>query len=226
MPVNLRLSLSVFKLGFAAESAGGFVALLGNGQALPFHGYLLLITPVFSALGILFLWLGRHEWNELHRSRVGHANTAFGVSILATVLAAAPVAYLSAMGRSNPPEWVALEFGAAVALVFGVTFVTYALVASHLVGTTGRVAMALGLLWAIIISALIGLALSSQLPTIVGTIVARSVSLAPIEQPITLLDSLLGFSYLAFFVAFADAHWRVVKGLDPAGPPTLAAAVR
>lgn len=224
MPVNLRLSLSVFKVGFAAESAGGFVALLGNGQGLPFHGYLLLVTPLFSALGILFLWLGRHEWNELHRSRVGHANTAFGLSILATVLAAAPVAYLSFMGSSNPPGWVALEFGAAVALVFGVTFVTYALIASHLVGPVGQVAMALGLLWAVFISALIGLALSSQLPTIVGTIVARDLSFAPIERPIVLLDALLGFSYLAFFVAFADAHWRVARGMGRAAAGSPAAA--
>ena len=213
--VNLRLSLTVFKVGFAAESASGFVALAGGATDLPFHGYLLLLTPVFSALGILFLWVGRHEWNELHHTRVGHANLAFGVSLLATALAAAPIAYLSLVGGPHPPEWVAYEFGAAVALVFAVTFVTYALVASHLVGRLGQVAMAAGLGWAVLISAAIGLALSSRLQTIVSTIVTRTPAIDPIAQPITLLDALLGFSYLAFFIAFADAHWRVVKGLDP-----------
>ncbi|MGI0133174.1 MAG: hypothetical protein ACREDK_08860 [Thermoplasmata archaeon] len=220
LTVNLRLSLTVFKVGFLAESIGGFVALFGNHRELPFHGYLIALTPVFSALGILFLWAGRHEWNALHRSRVGHANLAFATTFVATALAAAPIAYLSLTGGPNPPPWIALEFAVAVALVVGVTFVTYALVAAHLVGPTGEVAMALGLLWAIIISAEIGLALSHHLSTIVTTIAGRSLSIEPIAQPITLLDALLGFSYLAFFVAFVDAHWRVAKGLDlpVAGP--------
>lgn len=188
---------------------------MAGASALPFHGYLILLSPVFSAFGILFLWVGRHEWNEVHRQRVGHANLAFGVSLLATVLAAAPVAYLTAVGGPTPPSWLAFEFGVAVAIVFGVTFVTYALVAAHLVGRLGEVAMAAGLGWAILISGLIGLALTPQLEPIVRSIVARSTAIASIAEPITLLDALLGFSYLAFFVAFADAHWRVARGLEP-----------
>jgi len=214
MTVNLRLSLTVFKIGFLVEGLSGLAALVTGSANLPFHGDLLLLSPVFSVVGILFLWIGRHEWNELHRTRVGHANLAFAVSIIATALAAAPIAYLSAVGGPTPPGWLGVEFGVAAALVFAVTFVTYALVASHLVGPVGQAAMAIGLTWAVIISAAIGLALAGQLHPIVSTIVARSPALAPIEKPITLLDALLGFSYLAFFVAFVDAHWRVVRGLD------------
>lgn len=216
MTVNLRLSLTVFKIGFGAESLSGFLVLATGAADLPFHGVLLLLSPVFTAFGILFLWIGRHEWNELHRARVGHANLAFALSLLATALAAGPVVYLAAEGGPTPPGWLGFEFGVAVALVFAVTFVTYALVASHLVGPVGRAAMAAGLLWAVVISAAIGLALASQLHPIVATIVARSPALGPIEHPITLLDSLLAFSYLGFFVAFADAHWRVARGLDAA----------
>lgn len=219
MTVNLRLSLTVFKLGFAVESAGGFVALASGSGQLPFHGALLLLTPLFSAFGILFLWVGRREWNELHRTRVGHTNLAFSVSLIAIALAAAPVAILAAYGGPTPPGWLPVEFGVAVALVFAVTFVTYALVASHLVGPVGRIAMALGLGWAILISAAIGLALAPQLGPLVQTVVARSTNLGPITQPIFLLDALLALSYLAFFVAFADAHYRVVKGLGRDGPP-------
>lgn len=215
MTVNLRLSLTVFKIGFAAESANGFVALASGAGQLPFHGFLLLLSPILSAFGILFLWVGRHEWNELHRTRVGHANLAFAVSLVATALAAAPVAILSAYGGPSPPWWLGVEFGIAVALVFGVTFVTYALVASHLVGRVGRVAMAFGLGWSILISAAIGLVLAPQLTPLVHNVVARSTNLDPITQPIFLLDALLALSYLAFFVAFTDAHYRVVKGLDP-----------
>ena len=215
MTVNLRLSLTIFKIGFAVESGSGFAALIAGASALPFHGFLILLSPVFSAFGILFLWIGRHEWNELHHRRVGHANLAFAVSLLATVLAAAPVAYLTLMGGPNPPPWLAVEFGVAIALVFGVTFVTYALVAAHLVGRLGEVAMGVGLAWAVLISGLIGVALSPQLAPLVRTLVARSVAFEVIAQPITLLDALLGFSYLAFFVAFADAHLRVARGLTP-----------
>jgi hypothetical protein len=216
LTVNLRLSLTVFKIGFLVEALSGISALITGATDLPYHGELLLLSPIFSVFGIVLLYLGRHEWNELHRSRVGHAGLAFAVSLAATVAAAAPIAYLSAVGGPEPSGWLALEFGIAVALVFAVTFVTYALVASHLVGPVGQIAMALGLAWAVIISAAIGLALAGQLHPIVITIVNRSPALAPIERPITFLDALLGFSYLAFFVAFADAHWRVVHGLDPA----------
>jgi hypothetical protein len=172
---------------------------------------------VFTAFGILFLWVGRHEWNETHRTRVGHANLAFLLSLVAIALAAAPVAYLSLVGGSDLSGWLGIEFGAAVALVFGVTFVTYALVAAHLVGRWGEVAMGLGLGWAVLVSGLIGAALVPELHPIVNAISARSAAIASATHPITLLDSLLAFSYLAFFFAFADAHYRVAKGLTPEG---------
>ena len=216
MPPNLRLSLTVFKIGFAAESASGFAALVSNSSQLPFHGLLILLGPAFTACGILFLWLGRHEWNELHRTRIRYANAAFALSLVAIALAAAPIAYLALMGGASPPGWLVVEFGASIALVFGITFVTYALVAAHLVGRVGKIAMALGLGWAVLISAAIGLALSPQLSSIVRTITDRSISIGAIVNPIALLDSLLAFSYLGFFVAFVDAHYRVARGLDAA----------
>jgi hypothetical protein len=225
MTVNLRLSLTVFKIGFAAESAGGFVALLSGSSKLPFNGLLVLLNPAFTAVGVLFLWIGRHEWNGLHRTRVGHTNIAFAASLAATALAAAPIGILSLYGNPSPPSWLGIEFGAAIALVFGVTFVTYALVAAHLVGRLGEIAMGLGLGWAVLLSALIGIALAPSLQPIVQSVATRSPAVGAIFQPITLLDALLAFSYLAFLVAFADAQYRVAKGLTPEGeavtrPPT------
>jgi hypothetical protein len=148
---------------------------------------------------------------------VGHANLAFLLSLVAIALAAGPVAYLSVTGGSDVSGWLGIEFGAAVALVFGVTFVTYALVAAHLVGRSGEVAMGLGLGWAMLVSGLIGAALVPELHPIVSAISARSAAIASATHPITLLDSLLAFSYLAFFFAFVDAHYRVAKGLTPDG---------
>ena len=170
---------------------------------------------MFTVIGILFLWVGRHEWNDLHRTRVGYTNLAFAVSLIATVLAAAPIGILSLYGNPNPPSWLPIEFGASIALVFAVTFVTYALVAAHLVGRLGEVAMGVGLGWAVLLSSLIGLALAPDVQPIVHSVVARNPGVGSIFQPITLLDALLAFSYLAFFVAFVDAHYRVAKGITP-----------
>ena len=175
------------------------------------------MSPVFSAFGILFLWVGRHEWNETHRTRVGHANLAFLLSLVAIALAAIPIAYLTATGASDSSGWWGVEFGVAVAVVFGVTFVTYALVAAHLVGRSGEIAMGLGLGWAVVVSGLIGAALAPNLHPIVSAITTRSAAITATTHPITLLDSLLAFSYLAFFFAFVDAHYRVAKGLTPEG---------
>lgn len=219
MTVNLRLSLTVFKIGFLVESASGFFALLTGANHLPFHGYLILLSPVFSAIGILMLYVGRHELGEVHSQRVRYASAAFGINLVAIVLAAVPIAYLTYTGAAaTDPTWE-LVFGASVAIIFGITFVTYALVAAHLVGRLGEIAMGLGLAWSLIVSAFIGLALSPQLRPLVQSIAARSPAIGSVTTPITLFDGLLGFSYLAFFVAFADAHWRVARGLAPDGTP-------
>jgi hypothetical protein len=215
VPTNLRLSLAIFQLGFAVECVSGFVVLATHAAQLPFHGLFLLITPAFTAFGVLFLWIGRHEWNELHRTRVRYTNLAFAASLLAIGLAVAPLAYLAATHTDSPPGWLSAEFGVAAALVIGVTFVTYALVAAHLVGRTGEVAMALALGWTVLVTAAIGIALDPQLAPIAQAVSGGSRSFLPSLSPITTLDALLAFSYLGFFLAFVDAHFRVARGLDP-----------
>ncbi len=212
LTINLRASLTVFTIGFIVEGVGAFLVLTPGAGLLPFHGYLILLGPVFSVLGILFLWIGRHEWNELHHRRVGFARFAFVASLVAIALAAAPVAYLASMGGAAAPGWLGFEFGVAVALIFALTFVTYVLVAAHLVGRVGEVAMGIGLVWALIISALIGLALSPQLGPIVTAVMARTPAIGQVTRPIQQLDAWMGFSYLAFLVAFVDAHHRVAAG--------------
>ncbi len=218
MTVNLRVSLTVFKVGFAVEAAGGFAALFTQSSQLPLRGYLLLLSPAFSVVGILFLWVGRHELHELHRTRVGYATGAFVVSLLAIALAAAPVAYLVLVGGPAPPSWLQFEFGVAIAMIFGTTFVMYVFVAGHLAGRAGTVAIWAGLAWSLIVSALIGLALASQLFPIVHDVVVRSIAVNSIAHPITFLTGLLSLSYVAFFVGFAEAHYRVAKGVvSPTG---------
>jgi hypothetical protein len=152
---------------------------------------------------------------------VRYVNVAFAAGLVAIVLAAVPIGTLALLGTQSSPTWLGIEFGAAIALVFGVTFVTYALVAAHLVGRLGEIAMGLGLGWAVLLSSLIGVTLAPDLQPIVQSVSARNPALGPIFQPITLLDALLAFSYLAFFIAFVDAHYRVAKGLTPQGEPAV-----
>jgi|SRR5579871_840490 len=221
---NLRTALAIFQAGFLLESVSGFAALIVGVAALPFHGAILLVGPAFSGAGVLFLWIGRHEWNETHAQRVGHATLAFAVTLVALLLAALPVAILTAEGSSAPPAWAAWEFGAAVALVIGASFLTYGLVAAHLVGRTGRVGLAASLLWAWIVAAVLGLLLAPQLGTIVHLIQARSGPYDSVTRPLGPLEALLAISYLAFFVLFSEAHYRVARGRpvegSGAGPVT------
>lgn len=81
--------------------------------------------------------------------------------------------------------------------------------------------MGLGLGWAVIVSRLMGVTLAPELNPTAGAIITRSSAIAAATQPITLLDSLLAFSYLAFFFAFVDAHYRAAKGLTPEGTPIV-----
>ncbi len=212
MPSRLRTSLAIFEVGFALESLAGFIVLLGGGTAFPDRALIVFLSPLFSFLGLLWLWIGRSEWNEAHSRRVGHVNAAFGLSLFAAVLAAGLVVWLAQMGVTTPPGWAGLAFGTAVGSVLALTFLTYVLVASHLVGPVGEISMAFGLLWALLLSILIGAALIPELTPLVADVASHNPAIGPILAPITLLASLFALSYLAFLVAFADAYGRVGRG--------------
>ncbi|MFZ0891872.1 MAG: hypothetical protein WB778_10215 [Thermoplasmata archaeon] len=218
MPTNLRISLTILTLGFGVEGGGEAYSLLTQGSFLPGTSLLFLFPAIMTLLGLLFILVGRHEWDEIHQARVFQANLIFGLSILAGVIAGVELGFLAYYGL-GAPLWAELLFGSSVgAFVLG-TFVTYAQLVFHLVRRPSKAALVAAIAWALIISALIGESLAASLATILGLIDARSFSVGALIGPIDFLGSFLFVSYFLLLIAYMDAHLTVAKGLTKAPAP-------
>src|SRR5579864_7527472 len=133
MTTNLRICLSLLSLGFAIEGAGELYSFVSRGTFHPSLGLLFALPVVLTLAGLLFVWVGRHEWNELHRARVRHAHRVFALSLLGGFIGGATLALLYVFPSLGSPGWAQVLFGASFAsLVLG-TFVTYVLLVFHLV---------------------------------------------------------------------------------------------
>jgi hypothetical protein len=204
MTTNLRISLTILTVGFAIEGGGEAYSLLTAGSFLPGTSLLFLLPSIATLLGLLFLLIGRHEWDELHRARVHRANLIFALSVLAGVVAALELAILATVAGIG-------------AFVLG-TFVTYAQLVFHLVTRPSKVALVASILWALVVSAFVGQAMGADLPTILGLIAARSFSVGSLIAPIDYLASFLFISYFLLLAAYLDAHVTVARGVRPASP--------
>jgi uncharacterized membrane protein YidH (DUF202 family) len=216
MTVNLRASLAVFSIGFAIEGIGELYAWVTQSTQLPSAGWLLAVGPAFTVLGLLFLWIGRHEWNELHHQRVKHAHRAFGLALLSLIAAAAPLGYYTALSSSPPPLWIQYEFGAAVGSLLLFSFVTYLLVVYHLLGAPGRWTVLASLIWAIGISGWAGLTIGGDLSSYIVWARSGSLNIGGLAGPLTGILAYFFLSYFLLFAAYADAHRRVARGVVPA----------
>jgi hypothetical protein len=220
MTTNLRISLTVLSVGFGIEGAGEAYSLISSGAFLPGTSVVFLASTVVTILGLLFLFLGRHEWNELHRARAARTNQIFALSLLGGFIAAGEVGFLAYDSALGTPLWAEILFGASVgSLVLG-TFVTYAYLVFHLVRPPSQAVLVASALWALIVSAYIGRVLGGDLPSILAAIAARSLSVDHLLAPVDYLASYLFLSYFLLFAAYLDAHAIVARG-----PPT-ATAVR
>ena len=218
MTTNLRIALTVLAVGFAIEGSGEAYSLLSRGSFLPGTSLLFLLPALVTVLGLLFILIGRHEWDELHSARVRRANLIFGLSVATVFVAALEVALLSYYPNLGSPLWAEILFGAMTgAFVFG-TFVTYAHLVFHLVSRPSKAVLIASTVWALIVSGLVGLALARDLPTLLSLIAARSLSFESLIAPVDYLASFLFLSYFLLLIAYLDAHMTVVRG-----PPTRAA---
>jgi hypothetical protein len=219
MTQNLRIALTILSIGFAAEGAAEVYTRLVPGASAPGAGVFYLLPLVLTGIGLIFVWVGREEWNDVHRGRVGSANRAFALSLLGAVVAGAVLALLVAVPSLGTPEWAALVFGAAVgSLVFG-TFVTYAYLVFHLISNPARAAVALSLVWAFAISALVAVGIAGALPTILSIIQARTLTIPSFVAPIDALVSYLFVSYFLLLAAYIEAHVAVARGRPTAPAP-------
>lgn len=219
MTTNLRISLAVLSAGFAIEGAGEAYSLVSTGSLLPSTSVVFLLSAAVTVVGLLFLFLGRHEWNELHRARARRTNQIFVLSLLGGFIAAAEVAYLYLNPSVGTPVWAEVLFGAALgSLVFG-TFATYAYLVFHLVRRPSKIVLLASAVWAFAVSAYIGRDLALALPAIMTLVAARSLTVEGLVGPVDYLASYLFVSYFLLFAAYLDAHAVVARG-----PPTDATA--
>jgi uncharacterized membrane protein YidH (DUF202 family) len=211
MSANLRISLTILSAGFAVEGAGELYSLLTAGSFLPGTSLLFLIPAVVTLLGLLFLLVGRHEWDENHRARLRRANLIFGLSLLAGVVATVEVVLLATTPSLGAPLWAEVLFGAAAgAFLFG-TFATYAQLVFHLVTRPSKVALVASAIWALIVSIYVAQTLASDLPSILGNISSHSFSIGYLISPVDYLASFLFISYFLLLGAYVDAHVTVAR---------------
>jgi hypothetical protein len=212
MTTNLRISLTILTIGFGIEGGGEAYSLITQGTFLSGSSLLLLIPAIITLLGLLFILIGRHEWNALHRARVHRASLIFGLSILGGLVAGIELGLLAYYPTIGAPLWAEVLFGCAVgSFVFG-TFVMYAHLVFHLVTKPSQVALLASIAWALIVSALISVALAGDLPAILALVGARSFSIGALLAPIDYLESFLFISYFLLLIAYLDAHLLVAKG--------------
>lgn len=183
--------------------------MLSVSTPLPSAAELPFVSLAFSGLGLLFLIVGRREWNDLHLARVRYATVVFVATLAAVGAAVVPVALLVATGTTDPSSAVRSAFGGAVAAAFALGFATYAIAVTHLVGRPGEIAIGLGIGWAVVVSVEVGAVLARALGQLVAAAAVRSLGVSNALAPVREWDALLAFSYLAFFYAFTEAHHRV-----------------
>lgn len=224
MPPNLRLSLTIFTIGFAIEAGVNAYDILTGSSKGRTGEILFLIGVVATLLGVLFLTIGRHEWNELHRQRVHHAHLTFYTTVLLGAAAAGPVGYYAYMTGLSIPGWLAYEVGAAVAGSLFFSFVLYAIIVYHLLGRTGQAILVLALVAAIPVVGVVGYHIAGGLPTYLTTVRSSPSKLAALIEPVVAYLSYMFLAYALFAVAYLDAHRRVARGLEPpmgmTAPPT------
>ncbi|MGC2288483.1 MAG: hypothetical protein WA688_01320 [Thermoplasmata archaeon] len=218
MAPNLRLSLSIFTAGFAIEAGVNAYDILTGSSKGTTGEVLFIVGIVATLLGITFLTLGRHEWNELHHQRVRHAHVTLVVTVLLALAAAVPVAYYAYMSSVAIPNWLAYEVGAAVAASLFVSFILYAIIVYHLLGPAGRTILILALVAAVPVVGIVGYHIAGGIPEYLTTVRSSPTKLAALIEPVVAYLSYMFLAYALFAVAFIDAHRRVAKGLQSHSP--------
>jgi uncharacterized membrane protein YidH (DUF202 family) len=224
MTTNTRVSLTILSFGFAIEGGAELYSFLSHGTYHLGLNLLFILPSVMTLAGLLFVWVGQHEWNELQRARVRQAHLVFGLSLLGALVSGAVVGVLLVWPSLGEPAWARGLFGAAVgSLVLG-TFVTYALLVFHLVPRPSQALLLASLLWALVVAGLVAGAMAANLPTIVALASRRTFADPTFLGPVDSLASYLFVSYFLLLAAYVVAHRAVAQGPD-ATPPTGPGAI-
>lgn len=149
---KLRLTLAILALGFVIEGGIEAYTYLGRSYRLPYAALILILAPFVTLAGILVLWMGRRQWNDLLSRQFRHAHRTFVLSLLALVVALAMLVWYSYGSAAPISLWMSWGFGAIVMASLLLTFATYVLLALHLTAFVGKAFLLVALGWAAVVS--------------------------------------------------------------------------
>ena len=205
---KLRLTLGILLLGFVMEGTFEAYTYVNHSYELPFASLIFILGPFVTLAGLLILWIGRLEWDEVLSRRFRHAHWAFALNIAAMVLAIVPVVWYGLLSAASIPSWVDLEFGAAVVTSLLFTYATYVLVAFELTAGLSKALLFIAFGWASFVSIWIGDALSQELGAIVLIVQNRTLDISPVSDSISSKESYLAVTYLLLTIAYLHAYHR------------------
>jgi hypothetical protein len=217
---NLRIALLVFLVGFAVETAGSLYVWITHAAGLPFGGALLYLPLIFTVVGLVFLSVGRHEWNELHARRVVHARRLFALALVIGGVAAVIVAYyVEVAPTAAQPAALAPFVAFAAAAAYFTSYLLYAMVAAHLLRPVALLLLAGALVWAAYVAFELARTIDGQFGSYLLILRTHTASVSGLTAPLTAELSTMFVTYALLAVAFADAHRRVALGPDPSPAP-------
>jgi hypothetical protein len=209
MKITLRAVLAILAAGLAVEGLVSLLLFVGGGITFVIAGVILGLGPILALVGLLILWIGRRQWNQMTGAGVHAADVAFGLSFLAIATVAGLVGWYAYNGASTVPTLELWAFGFAVGASLFLTFATFALIAYGLSGVFGKVSLGFGLAWAAGMSAWLGVVLAQEIGPILQTVESRSMNIGTISAPIIPLELYLAPVYFLILIAYLDAIRRV-----------------
>jgi len=212
MVSKLRLTLAILSLGFVIEGAIEAYTYLSRSYRLPYAAFIFIVGPFVTLAGILVLWMGRHEWNDLLSRRFRHAHRTFGFSLLALLVAVALLVWCSYGSAAPISWWVSWGFGAAIMASLVLTFATYVLIALHLTAMVGKALLLVALGWAAVVSIWIGQVLAQDFGAIVLVLQTHALADGSLAASIAGVESYLAVTYALLTIAYIDAFRRVPAG--------------
>ena len=209
MVSKLRLTLAILTIGFAIEGAMEAYAYVSRSYRLPYAALIFILGPFITLAGILVLWMGRNQWNDLLSRRFRHAHRAFGLSFVALVVGAATLVWSSYGSVAPISWWVSWAFGAALMASLFLTFATYVLLALHLTAWVGKTLLLLALGWAAVVSFWMGQVLAQDFGAIIQDFQTRTLADGSLNASVAGLGSYFALTYALLIIAYLDAFRRV-----------------
>lgn len=203
---KIRLTLVLLIIGFIIEGAIGAYTLLSGSSSLPYAALILFLGPFITLAGLLVLWAGRRQWNDLISRDFRHAHRVFGLSVVALVFAVLPIGWYTYQPAAVIPWWVYWGFGAAVVFAFLLTFATYVLLAFPLTSVVGKGVLTLALAGAGVLSFLIGIAVALEFGAILLLVQTHSLAVMALNSPIAGLESYFAVVYALLIIGYLDAY--------------------